>query len=158
MFRNVAVEPQKIAADAVSFVTEYCAANPNHTPSTGFRIPPVLQVDSSIDTRIMVDAGCYSEGGTSWGIVFKDGEGAITYSACKREDIVVSPLLAEALGIRWALQISAQLGISNAAILTDAETVTKCINQNLQIMEVNPVITDCLNLLSRGGEFICFLC
>lgn len=42
------------------------------------------------------------------------------------------------------------LGISNVVIITDVETVARCINQNLQVMEVRPVILDCLDLLTKG--------
>lgn len=152
LFKNVAVDPQRVAADANSFVSEYCLANPAISSSAGRGIGSGMQMDSSTGTKVFVDAGCFSEGGTGWGLVILDGDGVISYSACKREDIVVSPLLAEALGVRWALQISDQLGISNAAIFTDAETVAKCINRSLQIMEISPVIIDCLKLLVNGVD------
>jgi len=54
--------------------------------------------------------------------------GETCVSKCKREDIDVEPLLAEALGVRWALQVAKEQRITSISIYSDAANVVSCIN------------------------------
>ncbi|WJX73217.1 hypothetical protein P8452_57026 [Trifolium repens] len=47
---------------------------------------------------------CFSNGYTAWGLSIHNQIGESIFSACKRESLSVEPVMAEALGIRWALQ------------------------------------------------------
>jgi hypothetical protein len=53
---------------------------------------------------MFVDAVCFSNGYTAWGLSIHNQIGESIFSACKRESLSVEPVMAEALGIRWALQ------------------------------------------------------
>jgi hypothetical protein len=47
-----------------------------------------------------VDAGCFDNAQTGWGLVLKDNIGTVIFNACRREQVEVSPILAVALGLR----------------------------------------------------------
>lgn len=145
LFKSIAVDPIRINADVLSFVSEYVAANPLHNSICGDKSGN-LNIGGSLENNyIYVDAGCYREGGTGWGVVFTSEDNSITYSACRREEFVVNPVMAEALGMRWTLGLAAELGISNATI----PTVVSYINQRTTIADLDPVISDCRTYLNR---------
>jgi len=50
---------------------------------------------------VNVDAGCFNDGFTGWGLVIRDHTGAVRLIACKLEEVELTPMLAEALGLRW---------------------------------------------------------
>lgn len=55
------------------------------------------------------NAGCYNDGGKGWGVVFTSVDKCITYCACRREEVDLNPLMAEALEVRWALSLVSQM-------------------------------------------------
>ncbi|MCI06376.1 hypothetical protein A2U01_0027435, partial [Trifolium medium] len=67
----------------------------------------------SFQFSMFVDAGCFSNAQTGWGLVLKGQSGDVTWSACRREGIEVTPILAEALGLRWATQTALIQGIQS---------------------------------------------
>ncbi|KEH26265.1 transmembrane protein, putative [Medicago truncatula] len=48
---------------------------------------------------IYVDAGCFSNEQTGWGLIVKNHDEAIVFKACTLEELAVEPALAEALGL-----------------------------------------------------------
>jgi hypothetical protein len=52
---------------------------------------------------VYVDAGCNLNGPTVWGLLIKNHDRITTFSASKCDDIAVDPVMAEALGVRWAI-------------------------------------------------------
>ncbi|CAJ2671609.1 unnamed protein product [Trifolium pratense] len=90
---------------------------------------------------IFVDAGCSVNTPTGWGLVFKDHNSVTTFSACKRDDISVDPIMVEALGIRRAIQLARDLGLNYVSIFSDAATVAK-------IAAIDIVVQDCRALIS----------
>jgi hypothetical protein len=50
--------------------------------------------------KINVDAGCFSNE-TGWGLIGRDNCGFVLFSETRRKDVVVSPLVAETMGLRW---------------------------------------------------------
>lgn len=64
------------------------------------------QVQISHAHVISVDAGCFSDGYTAYVCVFKDYTSLTTFSACKKEQMTADPKTAEALGIRWCMQLA----------------------------------------------------
>jgi hypothetical protein len=53
--------------------------------------------------------------------------GEAIFSACKREFISVEPIVADALGIQWALETLIAQGLSLFSISFDALNVVSCI-------------------------------
>jgi hypothetical protein len=64
-----------------------------------------LQSTSSPSFSISIDAGCCAEGSTVWGLVLQNIDGEIVVSACKKEKIILEPIMAEALGLHGLFKL-----------------------------------------------------
>jgi hypothetical protein len=95
---------------------------------------------------IQVDAGCFPDGFTTFVSVFKDYSN-ITFSACKKENFTVDPLLAEALAIRWCLQLAKDQNLKETIIESDALVVVECIRGSNSIASIELVVIDCKLLI-----------
>lgn len=96
-----------------------------------------------------MDAGCFPDGSTCWGLCIMDYNGSIVFSACKKESIVVEPCTAEALGLRWGIQTAIQRGILDAMFFSDAQVVVNCVLGNSRVATIAPIIDDCTMLLEE---------
>lgn len=111
-------------------------------------ISPLISIVSpatdlfSLQTLCFVDAGCFEGGFTCWGFCAIDPAGTVIYSASRKEFITVEPLIPEALGVRWGLQMATSLGLSDFSVISDALLVISCL-QNIF------VVATCL--LSKTG-------
>lgn len=76
-------------------------------------------VDPQADVIISVDAECFHNRFTTWGCYIKDKEEMTTLSH-KEERISVEPTLAEALEVRWSLELSRSQQWHKIVIQTDA--------------------------------------
>jgi hypothetical protein len=77
----------------------------------------VLLVSSLPLLSVFVDARRFMDGSTECCLVIHNQAGETIFSACKREFISVEPIVAEALGIRWALEIAIAQGQSSFSIM-----------------------------------------
>ncbi|GAU21787.1 hypothetical protein TSUD_329120, partial [Trifolium subterraneum] len=119
VFNGIKLDPGRLALDVTSFVHDFNEANP---PSMS--------------------------GPTVWGLVLRNSDGETIFSACKREEISVDPLMAEALGVRWALQLVVDQGINSVSIHSDAANVVNCINRKSSFAAINLIAEDCRNLMT----------
>ena len=92
---------------------------------------------------LSVDAGCFPYGQTGWGMVLKNQEGVIIYTTCRLEDIQVDPMLAEAMGVRWALQYATTQGIQSVKVISDALRVVNYVNKNSVVVSIEPIVYNC---------------
>lgn len=117
----------------MSYVREFNEANPRKT----FRRTGVTQPDQPNSSlfSIFVDAGCGNDGPTGWGMVVCNQAGENFLSLCKRENSDMDPLTAEALGVRWALQIAIEHGFNSVSTHSDAINVVNCINRRSKFIE-----------------------
>jgi ribonuclease HI len=148
VFRGDGLEPVRLADSAMSFVREFNETNPS---IRGRVSPPVITTMPSVPApsfSVFVDAGCNSNGPTVWGIVFKNHDMITTFSASKYDDIAVDPVMAEALGVRWAIQLVREQGLQSAFIYSDAANVVDCIYNKVKIAAIEMVTQDCRDLLS----------
>ena len=113
VFNGATTNPVSLAHRAVHYSQELNAANVKQRPQ-----PPHQRRDNAgtfqdVSHHMFVDAGCFSNGQTGWGLILKNQTqtGIDTHSKCKLESVEVDPCLAEALGVRWALQEAVRLGI-----------------------------------------------
>lgn len=79
-------------------------------------------------TKINVDAGCFKDGYTGWGMLIRNHMGEVLFAATKREYLNVEPTLAEALGVRWSLILAKEQQLNKVIVESDAELVVNCIN------------------------------
>jgi ribonuclease HI len=108
-----------------------------------------LQSTNSPSFSIYVDVGCCVAGSTVWGLVLRNTDGKIVLSACKKEEIVVEPIMAEVLGVRWAIQVVSEQGINFVSILSYAANVVNCVNKRSSFASINLIAQDCKDLLDR---------
>lgn len=99
-----------------------------------------------------MDAGCFADGSTGWGCVTKDREGRVILAASRKEVTTIDPLLAEALGVRWGLQLAMEQQLEEVIILTDVLMVVNCINGKSFIATIDLVIEDCKVLMNVIGS------
>jgi ribonuclease HI len=97
--------------------------------------------------RIFVDAGCFLDDYTGWGLVAIDQTNSVVLSACRKEGIVTDPTLAEALGVRWGLQMAKQLHWNTVTVLSDSEVVVNCVNSKYVVAAIDHIIQDCQELM-----------
>jgi hypothetical protein len=64
----------------------------------------------------------------------------------KKSEVVVEPLLAETLGLRWGMQVVLNRHFSNIVLDLDANVFVNCFNGILAIASSEPFIKACLEL------------
>ncbi|GAU37237.1 hypothetical protein TSUD_375390 [Trifolium subterraneum] len=148
VFNGIKLDPGRLALDVTSFVHDFNEANPPRC-----RRAPVahVSIQPSLVTPIFslfVDAGCSMSGPIVWGLVLRNSDGETILSVCKREEISVDPLMAETLGVRWALQLVIDQGINSVSIHSDAANVVNCINRKSSFAAINLIAEDCRNLMT----------
>jgi hypothetical protein len=89
--------------EAMSFVREFNVANPSSKGHVSLPLSAVKPSVSGTSFFVYVDAGCNLNGPTVWGLVIKNHDKITTFSARKCDDIAVDPVMAEALGVCWAI-------------------------------------------------------
>lgn len=97
----------------------------------------------------MVDAGCFQDGSTGWGLIMRNDRDKVFLAECKLEAISIDPSLVEAIGLRWCLQKLTEMGLRNMVIRTDATVVVDCIYRQITRAAIEPVIQDCRELLNQ---------
>jgi hypothetical protein len=120
IFEQQAFTPLEVASSAISFVAEF---SPSFLREIDINTPDVHEASQDnylVCNRIYVDAGCFSNGSTGWGLVVKDHECSVIIL---REEIQISPNLAEALEIRRAIQTAIALNYNQVTIVSNALTI-----------------------------------
>lgn len=146
VFKGVTLNPTVLANEAMAFVFEFNEANPRRNTRIVSTVPATQPLPMLFS--IFVDAGCCVGGPTVWGLTIRNQMGEVVLSKCNKEDIDVGPLLAEALGVRWAVQVVIEQGINYVAIHSDAANVVNCINRKSSFATINMVVQDCRELMS----------
>jgi ribonuclease HI len=149
IFNNKPVNPIDIAQDAMSFVQELLPHN--HDRNSISLLDDLVSEHSlpSAPNTFYVDASCFSGTATGWGMAVYNHVGLVVFSACKKEPIVVEPVLAEAMGVLWCLQQAIAANMSDIVIISDAATVVNCINTNSVVAVIDLVIQDCKLLIEQ---------
>ncbi|XP_045830934.1 uncharacterized protein LOC123922244 [Trifolium pratense] len=125
IFNGWQMDPTWLALDAMNFVHEFNEANPSRNRR--------VQVSQEISEPSR---------STSMNSIFVDA------GACKREDITAEPLLAEALGVRWVLQVATDQGINSVSIYSDTAHVVNFINKRSNFAAINLIAQECRNLMA----------
>lgn len=146
VFKGLPLNPSRLAAEAMSFVHEYNEANPRRCTRRAEVNSPTPS--NSTLFSIFVDAGCGTGETTGWGLIVKNQVGETVLSMCKRDNISVDPLTAEALGMRWAIQVASEQGITSASFFSDASNVVNAVNGRTTFAAINLIVQDCRDLMS----------
>lgn len=148
VFKNTKPDTIRILNSTTDFVSDFNSAN-------SFRIVPspspvaVTVTHERSSLSIFVDAECFADGTTCWGLCVKDLADIILFSACKKEQIQIELVMAESLGLRWGMQTTLQQNIHGANLFTDAQTVVHCIYNISLVAFIEPIIQACRDFLSQ---------
>lgn len=74
--------------------------------------------------KVFVDAACFPDGTTCWGIIILNQDDTPRLCACKKDSIQVDPVVDEAMGLRWSIQAAIENRVTDVVFLTDAQVVT----------------------------------
>ncbi|XP_058776112.1 uncharacterized protein LOC131650418 [Vicia villosa] len=148
VFNRTLEDPAKVAMDTAEVIKEFNYANPDlakkkmatdeadyHSPAGGVTI-------------VQVDAGCYDNGVMAMGCVVKPDGNGVVMSACRREQVLVNPNVAEAMAIRWALSLMQAIHLDNAVLQSDALNVIDSIYGLNYIADLDPIVADCKHLIT----------
>jgi hypothetical protein len=78
--------------------------------------------------------------------------GSVSFSACKKERIVVQPARVEALGVRCGLQMAKEANILEATICSDVKVAVNCINSTSFVATIDRIIQDCKTLIAEMSK------
>lgn len=153
LFQKTAVIPHVIAADALDFVLEFNKANPSKKLQRQLQQSDVREPIYKGFNLLQTDAGCYVNGSVAMDCVIKNQSDDIILSASHRESFGTDPATAEALAIRWCLQIAAELKLDKILVQSDALNVVDCLNGVISSAILDPLILDCKHILSSFKQF-----
>jgi ribonuclease HI len=97
--------------------------------------------------KINIDAGCFEEHFTCWGLIVRNHEGLVSAAATKRENVTMAPELAEPMGLSLCFQWIYLHNVQNVVIEMDAESVVNCVLEITKVASIDIVVTDCLELM-----------
>jgi hypothetical protein len=158
VFKQKPFNPLEVARCAADFVADFNQSNPVSQRTGNMQQIQALNSSEVFDCIAQVDAGCFPDGYTTWGCVFKNQAGDISMATCKKENIVTDPCMAEALGVRWCLQLARNQGMQSVQIQTDALVVAECILGKRTNASLEPIIVDCIELLnSFNVAAVCYI-
>jgi len=138
VFNGTPTDPICLAQSAVQVVQVHVAATAKLRPTQVCRNRINAETNQVMQHTLSVDAGCFPNGQTGWGMVLKNQEGMVIHSACRLKDIHVDPMLAEAMAVRWALQYATAQGIQSVEVISDALGVVNCVNKNSVVVSIEP--------------------
>lgn len=149
-FNKSNFSPNTIAATISDAVEEFNIANkPQERAALSVTTHTLAWEPPSLSTtKINIDAGCFPNGTTGWGMVVRNHEGAVSRAETKLESLKIDPTVAEALGLRWCLQWAKDQSFESLIVETDSKIVAKCINGSMHYANLDVIILDCLELLS----------
>ncbi|MCH92536.1 RNA-directed DNA polymerase (Reverse transcriptase) [Trifolium medium] len=116
VFNQTAFDTIVFSKKASLFVEEFNSANPPRMSSPVCAVPKWSLPPIGL-FKINVDAGCFKDGTTGWGLVVRNSAGLVLFAETKIDEVLVSPLLAECMGLRWTRGALLGIWINNSSIL-----------------------------------------
>lgn len=83
--------------------------------------------------KINIDAGCFEEHFTCWGLIVRNHEGLVSAAATKRGECT-APELAEIMGQSLCLQGIFTQNVQNVVIEMDAESVVNVRSRKIRLL------------------------
>lgn len=102
LYKHKIVNLVRVAEDALDVVMKFNRRNPEIGVKQKSLVHSALESNTKDVHLVQVDAGVSNEGFVPFGCIFKNHEKDIILSTSKRERIIVEPVVAEMLAIRWS--------------------------------------------------------
>ncbi|XP_058778794.1 uncharacterized protein LOC131652829 [Vicia villosa] len=148
VFNGKREDPARVAFDTAEVIREFNHANPELARKKKISTADQISSPEVGVSIVQVDAGCYDNGTMAMGCVVKVEGMRVSLSACRREQLLVNPTVAEAMAIRWALSLMQSIHLDNAVLQSDALSVIDSIWGLSYIADLEPIVADCKHLLA----------
>ncbi|PNY16580.1 ribonuclease H, partial [Trifolium pratense] len=143
IFKNVKFCPIYVAAASSDFVAEFNSGSCCNESNIVRENPDSWEPPEQAKFKVNIDAGCFSNGTTGWGMIMRNHLGMVDFAATHLEKIKVSPTLAEAMALRWCLKwIQASTHHEHITIESDSEISVKCLHGSVCDVLVENIIQD----------------
>ncbi|XP_058734240.1 uncharacterized protein LOC131605971 [Vicia villosa] len=116
--------------------------------STDRVVPSKVEVSCGNSWIIQTDVGCFDGGIVSLGCVIRSANAEVLLETTQRLTSFVTPGTAEALGIRWGLQLADDLKLDKVVLQSDALGVVDYVNGVISVPDLDPIVMDCRSLRS----------
>ncbi|XP_058746597.1 uncharacterized protein LOC131619526 [Vicia villosa] len=116
--------------------------------STDRVMPSKVEATCGNSWIIQTDTGCFDGGIVSLGCVIRAANSEVLLAATQRITSFVAPGTAEALGIRWDLQLAKEPELDKVVLQSDALAVVDCINGVSLVLDLDPIVMDCRSFRS----------
>ncbi|XP_057422060.1 uncharacterized protein LOC130715918 [Lotus japonicus] len=103
--------------------------------------------------KMNVDAGWTRANGQGYGLVVRDHEGECLFASVSFSPYRLSPLLAEAMGLRWALAEALRMEMDAVIVELDSTEVISCLVGRKCVANLEPIIQDCRDLAVKFISF-----
>ncbi|XP_057450419.1 uncharacterized protein LOC130742132 [Lotus japonicus] len=103
--------------------------------------------------KLNIDAGWAGEHGQGYGLVIRVHEGECFFATTSFSPYRLSPLMAEAVGVRWALAEALRIDMDSVIMETDLVEVISCFVGRKCVANLETVIQDCRNLAVQFASF-----
>ncbi|KAF7838985.1 reverse transcriptase [Senna tora] len=144
--------PMTLASHAYNFLVEFHSSNPKPNVISVSRIvkwkPPL-----GSHFKLNVDAARFSVSEWTLGIAIRNSIGQLMLSAAPRISAPPDPTLAEALALRWGLQLATHLGFQEIEVETDCLSLVNIWNDGSNASTLHLIMQDCKNLSHSFQHF-----
>ncbi|KAG5388390.1 hypothetical protein IGI04_029931 [Brassica rapa subsp. trilocularis] len=151
VFSNIRVETEDSLTKVIVMAREWQDGQVKLSKAHKKRLP---QQGSASDTILRSDAAwnvVTARAGLGWVLTHND----ISSSYSLVENNVLSPLMAEGLALREALQTCKEVGIMNLRVESDSKILINCVLNDTSVPELYGVLADIL-ILSTFFDSVCF--
>lgn len=106
--------------------------------------------------KVNIDAGWAGKEGTGFGLVIRDERGKFQASAAHYVPYRMDPLLAEALCLRWSLNLVVDWGLDDVIFSSDCKQLVDAYAEPQSFPALFVLLQDCLGL-ARNFSFFQFM-
>ncbi|KAK7243872.1 hypothetical protein RIF29_38685 [Crotalaria pallida] len=152
IFERKVLNPLVVVTMASAMLHDFINANENEVErhygkdsegATYWQLPPRKW------TKLNTDASCFKDGKTGLGMILRDDQGSVIYSASSLITNYHSPLVVEGLALRFGLQLALDNNQTHIEINSDCLSICNAIHAAMIPFEIQPIILDCKQLLYR---------
>lgn len=152
VFKNEAPAPDLVARSAMGYMLDFNKSNPCLTVrKKPAKTSDVLNCPKVFHT-IHVNDECFPNDYVVWRYVIKDNEKRVALSASNKIESSTGLSAAEALAIRWEIQVVVKLKLKRILVHSDAFILVDRVNMIKTYAILEPITLDCTMLLKNFAE------
>lgn len=114
---------------------------------------PVWTPPPAGSMKMNFDAGWAGATGMGLGLVVRDSLGAFQVAATHYQEVRMDPLMAEAVGLRWALNLATNWNLDSLVVSSDCQQLVKAFHSPIEYPSLKNILLDCLQLIDSFSSF-----